>query len=158
MSRRWVDIGSDGNWIDYGGRWARHVGGTRYHVVRFENCEEWGHGATGYHCDLSEVDVDSPQLHSALGSCGLSLEEMADVQAPRREWAKVEALAGYGAAAPLWQQAGTNANKLLRAAKRESRMLASDPAALDERLDRPVNAIGTSARDYALGKLWGEAS
>ena len=153
MARAWVDIGSDVNWIDYGGRWARHVSGTRYHVIRFENCSEWGDGATGYHCDLSEVDIASPKLESALACCGLTMAEIADIQEKHREWAKAEALSSYGAAAPLWQEAGKNAHALIRAAKRESRMLASDPEALEERLDRPVNAIGTSARNYALGRI-----
>jgi hypothetical protein len=152
-ARTWQDIGSDVNWTEYGGRWARHVGGTRYHVLRFENCAEWGDGATGYHCDLSEVDVASPQLESALDSCGLSMADMADIQDKGREWAKVDALAGYGAAAPLWQDSGTNAHKLIRAGKRESRALSADPQALEARLDRPVNKIGSTAREYAAGDI-----
>jgi len=152
-ARGWTDIGSDVNWKDYGGRWARHIDGTRYHVLRFENCAEWGDGATGYHCDLAEVDVASPQLEKALGCSGLSLEDMADIQEQHREWAKVDALASYGAAAALWQDGGPNAHKLMRAAKAESRMLERDAAALDERLDRPVNKIGSTAREYAAGDI-----
>lgn len=146
MQRNWTDIGSDVNWRDYGGRWARHIAGTRYHVVRFENCAEWGDGATRYHCDLQEVDIASDSLASALQSVGCDDESPCDL-------AKVEALASYGAYAPLWQEAGANAHALLRAAKRESRMLATDADAYEERMERPVNAIGSTAREYAAGDL-----
>lgn len=151
LGKAWIDIGSDFNWSECGGRWARHIVGTRYHVIRFENCAQWGDGATGYHCDLQEVDTSNPQLESAFACNGLSLDEMNERQEPGREWAKVEALASYGAYAPLWQEAGTNSHKLLRAAKRESRLLATNDAGYEARMDRPVNKIGSTAREYAAG-------
>jgi len=151
LGKAWTDIGSDVNWSEYGGRWARHIEGTRYHVIRFENCREWGDGATGYHCDLQEITLDNPQLERALESCGGS-----DLDGESKvEWVKVDALSSYGAYAPLWQQAGTNARELLRAAKRESRTLERDADAHEERMNRPVNAIGTSARNYGLGRILG---
>jgi hypothetical protein len=160
LGKAWTDIGSDVNWIDYGGRWARHIAGTRYHVIRFENCEEWCDGATGYNCDLQEVDTSNPQLADAIASCGLDAVNNGDPQDwtdefgdPVPELAKVEALSGYGAYAPLWQESGSNSHNLLRAAKRESRLLATDDTAYQERMDRPVNAIGTSARNYGLGRI-----
>jgi hypothetical protein len=153
LGKGWTDIGSDVNWIDYGGRWARHIAGTRYHVIRFENCEDWGDGATGYHCDLHEVDIASEQLEHAFDSCGLDLDEMNERQEPGKEWAKADALSSYGAYAPLWSEAGTNAHKLLRAAKRESRLLATNDAEYQARMDRPVNKIGSTAREYAAGDM-----
>lgn len=153
LGKAWTDIGSDVNWIDYGGRWARHIVGTRYHVIRFENCEEWGDGATGYHCDLQEVDIASEQLEQAYKCVGLHAEEVAEHGMPARDLIKVEALASYGAYAPLWQEAGTNSRKLLSAAKRESRLLATDDDAYEARMDRPVNAIGSTAREYASGDV-----
>lgn len=148
----WIDIGSDVNWREYGGRWARHVGGTRYHVLRFEGCEEWGDGATGYHCDLSEVDLacDPERIASALQCVGMDLD---DLEPQYHELATVEALASSGAAAPLWQEAGANAHRLIRAGKSESRLLSRDAAAYEARLDRPVNKIGSTAREYAAGDL-----
>lgn len=154
LGKAWTDIGSDGNWPEYGGRWAKHIAGTRYHVIRFENCKEWGDGATGYHCDLHEVDVANPQLKSALASSGMTPADLADLQHPNREWAKVDALSSYGAYAPLWQEAGANSHKLLRTAKQESRLLATDSDEYEDRMDRPVNAIGTSARNYGLGIIF----
>lgn len=153
LGKRWTDIGSDVNWSQYGGRWARHIEGTRYHVIRFENCKEWGDGATGYHCDLQEVTIDNPQLDAAYSCVGLHAEEVAEHGSPARDLMKVEALSSYGAYSPLWQQASANSWALLRAAKRESRLLQGNQDEYEDRMDRPVNAIGTSARDYGLGKL-----
>jgi hypothetical protein len=148
LGKAWIDICSDVNWSEHGGCWARLIEGTRYHVIRFENCEEWGDGATGYHCDLSEVDTSNPQLASAQRSCGY--DGTVNESLPL---CQVYCLHAYGAHAPLWQQAGTNARELIRAAKRESRLLQRDSAEYEDRMDRPVNAIGTSARNYGLGKI-----
>lgn len=151
-ARSWTDIGSDVNWREYGGRWARHIAGTRYHVLRFENCAEWGDGATGYHCDLAEVDIacDPERLESAMQCVGLDL---AEVDEKYHALAKVEALASYGAAAPLWQDGGTNAHALMRAGKRESRELEASAERYEAAMDRPVNKIGSTAREYAAGDL-----
>lgn len=154
LGKAWTDIGSDVNWIDYGGRWARHVGGTRYHVIRFENCAEWGDGASGYHCDLQEVDVASePEtLRRALDFVGLAPDTYGDgIAEDRRPLVLAEALSSYGAYAPLWQEAGTNAHKLVRAARAESRSLSSDPVAYEAAMERPVNKIGSTAREYQYG-------
>jgi hypothetical protein len=155
VGKQWTDIGSDVNWSEYGGKWARHISGTRYHVIRFENCAEWGDGATGYHCDLQEVDTTNPQLLGALDSAGLPHDGLDEYGDPFEPWElmKVGALSGHGAYAPLWQEAGTNSHKLLRAAKRESRLLASDTVAYEQRMDRPVNKVGSTAREYATGDV-----
>lgn len=151
LGKAWTDIGSDCDWQGYGGRWARHIEGTRYHVIRFENCEEWGDGATGYHCDLHEVDIASEQLASA-GECrGIAADWCDEYGDPLPELAKAEALSSYGAYAPLWQDASANSWALIRAAKRESRTLASDSEAYEARMARPVNRIGSTAREYAAG-------
>jgi hypothetical protein len=153
LGKAWIDIGSDCDWKGYGGKWARHIDGTRYHVIRFENCEDWGDGAIGYHCDLQEVTIDNPQLAQALDYIGMrhdGKDDCGDVH-ERFDLCKVEALSSYGAYSPLWQDASGNSWALIRAAKRESRLLATDSEAYEDRMDRSVNAIGTSARDYGLG-------
>ena len=153
LGKAWIDIGSDCDWQGHGGRWARHIEGTRYHVIRFENCEEWGDGATGYHCDLQEVTIDNPQLDGARKCVGIAEDWCDEYGEPLPALAKVEALSSYGAYSPLWQDASANSWALIRAAKRESRLLATDSAEYEDRMDRPVNAIGTSARNYGLGRI-----
>jgi len=152
-ARVWHDIGSDVNWSDHGGLWARRIDATRYHVIRFENCADWGDGASGYHCDLQEVTLDAPadQLQGALSYVGLDPSELATFHAHHRALAIVQALSSYGAYAPLWQSGGKNAHALLRAAKSESRSLEQDAAEYQARMERPVNRIGSTAREYQAG-------
>lgn len=153
MAKQWIDIGSDVNWTDYGGRWARKVAPGRYLVIRFENCAEWGDGASGYHVSLDEVDVGSANdetIERARSYVGAD-EYEANTGEPLPEIGLVEALHSYGAKAPLWQESGTNAHKLMRAAKHEARTLASDAAEYEARMSRPVNKIGSTAREYQAG-------
>jgi hypothetical protein len=158
--RTWHDIGSDVNWIDYGGHWARRIDDTRYHVIRFDNLEECtGEAGVGYHVQLSEVDIDSPQLTSALKCCGFPVERSgnqffeADHKTPIRPLNAVEALSSYGAYAPLESLSGHNAHSLMRQAKALSRRLESDASAYSEAMDRPVNKLGSTAREYAAGDM-----
>lgn len=156
--RNWTDIGSDVCWEDHGGLWARKISDTQYIIMQFENCEDWGDGATGYHVSLAEVDLTSPALASALECCDCPADGLDDYGNPipaeqYRLW-QVVSCAQYGAKAPLYQESGTNVRKLIASAKREARTLIADREALDERLDRPVNAIMTSARNYRDGKIF----
>ena len=120
-ARGWKDIGSDVNWREYGGLWARPIDGTDtlFSVVRFCNSADWG--ATGYHCDLLEVDIESPQLDAARESCGYAPDWCDDYGEPLPVWAKVAALAGYGGYDLVSQNTSRNAHALLRATKRAAR-------------------------------------
>ena len=69
-----------------------------------------------------------------------------------RLW-KVEACYSHGAKAPLFQESGHNVRKLIAAAKREARQLASNDDEYQARMSRPVNAIGSTAREYQQGDL-----
>jgi hypothetical protein len=155
LGKAWTDIGSDYDWKGYGGRWARHIDGTRYHVIRFDNmieaCGRDADPSQPYACDLHEVDIASENLQSALDYCGLDADEMAERQEPGKQWALVEALSSSGAYAPLWQDGGRNAHAMLRVAKRESRQLSADSEAYEARMNRPVNRIGSTAREYQAG-------
>lgn len=154
---RWYDIGSDANWIDYGGKWARHIEGTRYHVIRFDNLGPLlRKSANFYSCDLSEVDTTNEQLDSALKYNGweeTSWDGDPESNPARLPLCQVEALSSYGAAAPLWQGADRSAHRLLAVVKRESRRLQRDSVAYEAAMDRPVNAIGSTAREYAAGDI-----
>lgn len=127
-TRTWYDIGSDINWIDYGGNWARQITATTYHVIRFDNMlEALGErdfaesGSARYNVQLCEVDIESDSLVDALRSCGTGDEEANNLPLN-----KVAALSGYGAYVPLESYSGNNAHILLQQAKRESRRLQRD--------------------------------
>src|SRR5512146_137222 len=102
-ARTWVDIGSDVNWQEYGGLWARKVDKVRYQVIRFENTNDWGESpGYRYHCDLSEVRLDSPHLTEARRCCDVDDEQA------KEPLALVYAMHSYGCVAPLWQDGGNN--------------------------------------------------
>lgn len=155
-SREWVDIGSDVCWEDHGGLWARWICKDRYFVLQFENCESWGDGATGYHVSLSEVDLSYPNPE-ALRSADVPLDGRDEYGNPigkeTYRLMQVAAYHGHGAKAPLFDESGTNIRKLVAAAKREARQLASRAHLYDARMSRPVNAIGSTAREYQQGDL-----
>jgi hypothetical protein len=156
MSKKTTKIGissvfrfltGDVDYFAYGGKWYRKVAATRYHVIELTNM--WD--AAGdksipqYHVSLSEVDITSPQLKHAMDGCGSDEDD-------DNELVKVDALASYGAKAPLEQWDGGNAKKLLAEARSESRNL-DDPAAYEAAMSRPVNALGSTAREYAAGDI-----
>jgi len=104
-----------------------------------------------YDVSLSEVDLDSiprKTLDSALDSMGMEYRD----RQMATDAALAEACNGYGAKALLWQGGGNNRQKLIREAKRESRLL-EDPRERDERLSRPVNALGSSALEMMQGDI-----
>ncbi len=136
----------DVNWVDYGGKWYRKVADTRYHVIDLTNM--WD--ATGdesspkYNVSMLEVDITSPQLKNAMSGYDEDLQD--------NELVKVDALATYGAGAPLWTEYGSNYKKLLAEARSESRSL-NDPEKYEAAMSRPVNALGSTAREYAAGDI-----
>jgi hypothetical protein len=160
----WRDIGSDVCWSDHGGLWARKMPGRpgHYLVICFENCADWDRefadGKT-FHVELSECSLDNPQLESALKCCGIDpdgCDEYGEPHAPETwDMMRVYALHSYGARAPLFQEQGRNVWKLIRAAKREATIMCRPHGipVYHERMRTPVNAIGSTAYEYAIGDL-----
>jgi len=149
-NKLWETIYDDYDSI-YQRRFARRV----YHFIDVTDLE-YNCGpdefAFKYDVSLSEVDLDSiprKTLDSALDSCrGKEYRERQ--MATYEEMA--EACEQYGAKALLWRGGGNNRQKLIREAKRESRLL-EDPMARDKRLSRPVNALGSSALEMMQGDI-----
>lgn len=157
----WLYTG-DANMLDYGGRFYRKLAGTRrWHFVDVCNmddaCGRDNEGCAKYCVDLSEVDLDSiPEktIASAMQSCGYDEDPAVSRLDPdARECMIAEACHGYGAKAPLWQDSGNNRHALIREAKRESRLLQKDVDAMADRMEAPVNAIGSTAREFMQGDL-----
>jgi len=157
VDRNWHDLCSDVNWTDYDGSWARKVTETRYLVIQFENCREWGDGATGYHVSLSEVDLNAPNVLNAYRSSDVPLDGIdeygEDIPKDRYRLMCVWACHSYGIKAPLFQASGRNVRKLVAAAKREARRLIGSKAEYRKRMARPVNALGSMAREYQRGEI-----
>jgi hypothetical protein len=144
----------DVNWLDYGGTWIRYVDGRRFHFIEVTNmddaCGRDNDGEPTYVVELSEVDLDGigdASVASALKSCGW--EDM-DTDEPDQV---AGCLFSYGNKAPLHSETTNNAHAGYRACRKESYSLTSNASAYQARMERPVNALGSSAREYMSGDL-----
>lgn len=143
-------LSGDVNYVDYGGTWYRRVGKGRYHVMELMNWQEvCGSDAPPerYNVALSEVDLlaMTPTMRmDALRSCGLEGEDS--------ELAVLAAHYQYGHKAPLGQWDGNNYLELMKEARTLSAEL-DDPRVHERYMQRPVNAIGSTAREYMQGDL-----
>lgn len=159
--RGWTDIGSDVNWEDYGGKWARRAADSSYYVVDFtsmwetcgeDNCKS--DGQDRYVVEVKRVDLtalSADQITRALECVSLDL---AEVPEDNRETALVEACVSYGLIQPLESFSGDVYPARLRAqARRYAETCMRDAALLAERLARPVNKIGSTAEEYGRGDI-----
>lgn len=141
---------------DYSGVYYRKLSEGLYHFISYYDLDyELGsdnEGRPKYSVSLVEVDLHAiPRAHidEALNSCGREYRD--NQMTPEEEVA--EACQSYGAHAPLWEDSSNNLSKLLREAKRQSRLVGDNKEERYERLSRPVNAIGSSALEYMQGNL-----
>lgn len=155
-------------WEDHGGCWYRQVSPSCFHVVRIFNWEEEvGEEDGGYHVALSEVDTDNAErIKPALDSCGYALDRdgviytqhsgdvlcEADDEKSRR-LILCECMHGYGAYAPIEDFDGPEFEPLFAAAVKASNELVEDPDAHEAAMNRPVNKLGSTAREYANGDI-----
>lgn len=138
----------DVNWLAYGAVWGRKIAPRRYHFIELTNMEEArgrdNAGQPTYYLTLCEVDLgEVPER-----CCGL------DDDAPTlSEDAVADAVRSYGVAAPLHEVSTSNAHKGLAECRKESYRLTRDAHAHQQALDRPVNRIGSTAREFGRGDL-----
>ena len=166
-------------WEDHGGKWYRQTGASTYLVIELHPWEgEEGPDGASHTVGLSEVDLsDAEALTEALQSCGWAL----DPKAPGRVYCpydgsdvggsdlvKVEAMHGHGSKAPLgewsggswsdqgygmeWDDPTKAIRKLLSKAGKKAASM-DDPEVYEDEMGKPVNAIGSSAREYQRGEL-----
>ena len=149
MASKWEYQG-DIDVLGYGGTFVRHVGERRYHAIRFDNMDEAcgsdNEGQATYHGSLVEVDLATADIESAISSCGDEGETYEDI------WLAFM-VAGYGEYAPLSDEASNNGNKIIANLKRESREIEGDSGRYEALMDRPVNAIGSTAREFQAGDI-----
>jgi hypothetical protein len=142
-------------YLDEGGKWGRRVSRGCYHVIEMIDCvsatgELWN--GNKYHVELSEVDLFSitqKTIDSAIKSCGW--EGINDLTGDQRERAVAEMLFDYGARASLHQCMGNSWHALVAEARKESYALTKDPRRHEELMNRPVNKIGSTAREMMQG-------
>ncbi len=171
----WIDIGSDVSWDEYGGRWARRANDGSFYIIEFTNMyEACGEsdckrdGQSQYVCEVKRVDLtdlSDDKIKSALDCVGLTRtggriysngEEIADDSEDERRYqiVLVEACVSYGYAQPLDTFSGNvRASNVRAQARRAAGALMRDAAKLETALERPVNKIGSTAREYGRGDV-----
>jgi len=158
----WRELGGDCNWEDYGGKWGfKDPNNARvFYVIKHDNMIEcMGERdveACGCDVHVSQVvrvdldDTTGESIESALECCGVDLEEFEG----NHDWVIVECLVDYGAAAPMGEHSHPHRADIARAnARREVEELIADSEQCEEMLNRPVNAIGATAREYGRGDM-----
>lgn len=163
MTTRFKFLTGDVNWPDYGGKFYRRVakgeGPTwgRFHVMEVLNWNEHdSNPECTYNVDLSEVDLDeatAKMIDEALRSCYGEADAISVEADPNAALIKVECLHSYGSKAPLWNRSGNNLRKLMAECRAESAAL-DDPSAHEAAMSRAVNAIGSTAREFAQGDIY----
>ena len=156
----------DVNFTDYGGKWWRSVGDRRFHVLELSNmddlCGKDNAGQPPYLLELTEVDLDTADLEGALRSCGFVQRDGAIVneydgaivaEGKDVDAVLVEAVHGYGQKAPLHSVASRNWRRAFAEARRESYLLTKDAERYERVMERPVNRIGSTAREYQAGDI-----
>ena len=163
----WKELSSDVNWVDYHGAWARRAPDGSWYVLRWTNLLDAGgreFEATPFECEVKRVVLASvlpEEIDSALRSCGWRLEngtvvsECGDTVTDEFvDLCIVECCIGYGLGEPLETFTGAKHPMRIRAkARRYAERCMKDAALLESRLDRPVNKIGSTAREYGRGDI-----
>jgi hypothetical protein len=160
-------LSGDMCWEDHGGAWYRKVSPSKFHVVRILNwMVETGEGS-GYNVHLVEVDTDDEErLKSSLESCGYSIDDDGAVYVPysgdvlskpsdeeTRRLIFCECMNGHGAYAPLEDENGEEFEPLFAQMVERSDELVRDPEAYEEAMNRTVNKLGSTAREYQEGDI-----
>lgn len=155
----WVDICSDICWEDHGGLWGKRAAPGVWFFVQFENMHEHlseremrEGGYAPYYAQVKQVDlgeVPLSELESAMKSCGPdSLDEFEESV---HELIHAQVCVDYGACAPLDEFEGNRAMVVRGQAFRAAEEYSKDSEALEGALDKPVNKIGSTARDFRGG-------
>lgn len=140
----------DVNMLDYGGKNIRCSGNRQFQIVELINMDEAcgrdNEGQPKYVVELRLVDLNAlsaDTIKSAKQFWGQEADEMPDAML-------AECCDSYGAHAPLESFSGNNAHKLLRQAYKAANELL-DESNLESALEKPVNKIGSSAREFMNG-------
>lgn len=136
-------------YLDDGGKWLRKVAHHRYHMIEMIDVTDYSDFPDyNYIVDLSEIDLDmvsEKNLESAKQSCGWD-----DMDLNNPEYV-AEMLHSYGLKAPIEAFDGNNWHKMFREARKFSYSFDNDLQKHEEMMNRPVNKIGSTAREFMQG-------
>lgn len=162
----WTEVCADVSWQSYGGKWAHRDprNSLRFFFLCFTDMAEacgrdHDHDpAERYICevDLVDLSVTPPeQIASAVSCSGPSADELeAITDINQRCLVLATALHDYGVKAPLCTEAGRCYPERVRArARRMADVYMSEPELLEIAMERTVNKIGSTARDFLCGDI-----
>lgn len=171
MRKSLIDTHFTNIYDDVGGKYVSKVNPNReYHVIEWIDMEDaCGRDNLGLPCyvvELSAVhlnEIPADEVQRALDSCSFTLEDVPELG----ELGLVDCIYSYGHRAPLWTGESKSitteknmhggqppiAKSLLDEAARYSLALRKDASAYAERMNRLVNAIGSSASEYMRGDI-----
>ena len=161
----WIELSGYVNWQDYGARWAKRARDGSWLVLDFCNMYGSDHNPEElYICEVKRVNLATlprKELTNALRSCGWVLrtdgtviDEHSGDKIGTGEEIIVEACLGYGCAEPLATESSAHSPIKVRGrARRTAKNLMHDTNKLETALSRPVNKIGSTAREYGASDL-----
>ncbi len=164
-------LSGGGDWEEYGGMWYRKID-HRFHVVKIFNWEDAIGEAEAadidgtHHIDLVEVDTnDDERIKSSLRCCGYYADEdgnivsdSGDMLAELKDedaWRLIvcEAMVSYGAYANIHGYTSSDLDKMFASMLAKSNLLIDDPQVYEQHMNRPVNRIGSTAREMQRGDI-----
>jgi hypothetical protein len=169
--RGWTYLAGPGWWTGEDAMWARKAKDGAWFVLRFTDLLDAGgkdFKDTPFECDVRRIhlkELPEKEVDSALRSCGWEWKKDGDdtilvndqgsvMRAGERlTLAAVEMCVSYGLGAPLYSATGKRWLHVRAEARREAEGFLKGTSDLDAALDRPVNAIGSTAREYGLGDI-----
>jgi len=151
---KWEYTG-DVNMLDYGGTFYKQAGQRKFIFIRFENTEDWDGEdwktkvGYHYHAEVRFVDLDTiPEKELA------SVRRSMDISENEEDAWVAFGCQEYGLYARLDAFEGNDGHRLLREAKRTANEYLTDEDELENALDKPVNALGSTAREMMAGDIY----
>jgi hypothetical protein len=161
----WIDICSDVNWQDYHGLWGIRIDMGEWYLIKFTNMaehfsEEELKEYPQFEAQVLYVnlnDIDKKELKNACDCCGYGNSDWNHGHVPiGNELMMINACASYGTAANLdTVESNVHALRVRASAKRIVEAYIADKDSLEDELDKPMNAIGTTKREQAKGNILG---
>lgn len=175
--KEWQYISGPGWWTGEDAIWVRKAKDGAWWVLRFTDLLDAGgedFKDTPYECEVKRIDFDELPVadrDSTLKSCGycfkdgttpggylgraLVHEHNGDIVAEGDavDHCIIECCVQYGLGAPLHTETGKRWLNVRARARKEAELMMRSASKLEKALDRPVNALGTTAREYGNGDV-----
>lgn len=152
---KWITHGD----IDYSGGFHRRISPREYQFIELTNLKEaCGDDAQHtYLVELRYLDIDqipNEQIVSALRCCGQEDEAAQYIGKDKEKMDDIiaECCFSYGAYGPIWSLESNSSANCIRGAKHEAKKFLNRDA-IDRALDKPVNKIGLTGREYMKGDI-----